>query len=510
MENLLETFNERRGDLWSELINHLGISVVSLLIAMLIAIPLAIWVVRHPKVAETGLQIAGILQTIPSLALLGLLIPIVGIGTTPAIIALVIYALLPIFQNTYLGISEIDPAIEEAADAFGMSKMRKLFKVELPMARPAIVSGIRTAMVLIIGTATLAALIGAGGLGTFILLGIDRNDMPLIIIGTISAALLSIILSSLIRWFERAKPWHSMVGLAILIILLGGGGVYSAYANRQQTVTIAGKLGSEPEILINMYKDLIEAEDADINVEIKPNFGKTTFLYNAVKNDQIDIYPEFTGTVLETLIDDESIDTQGLSEEETYNQAKEHLQKQDQLTLLEPMSYNNAYALAVSDEFKEEEHLGTISDLANIQSDIQAGMTLEFIDREDGLRGIEELYDLDFETSSMEPALRYQAIDDGRVNLIDAYSTDSELREYHLSILEDDKGLFPKYQGAPLMSTAFADDNPQVVEALDKLGGKITEEEMQEMNYEVNVEEETPADVAHSYLTENGLLEEDE
>lgn len=218
MENLLETFNERRGDLWSELINHLGISVVSLLIAMLIAIPLAIWVVRHPKVAETGLQIAGILQTIPSLALLGLLIPIVGIGTTPAIIALVIYALLPIFQNTYLGISEIDPAIEEAADAFGMSKMRKLFKVELPMARPAIVSGIRTAMVLIIGTATLAALIGAGGLGTFILLGIDRNDMPLIIIGTISAALLSIILSSLIRWFERAKPWHSMVGLAILII----------------------------------------------------------------------------------------------------------------------------------------------------------------------------------------------------------------------------------------------------------------------------------------------------
>ncbi len=509
MENLLKTFNERRGELWSELLNHLGISVISLLIAMLIAIPLAIWVVRHPKVAETGLQIAGILQTIPSLALLGLLIPLVGIGTTPAIIALVIYALLPIFQNTYLGISEIDPAIEEAADAFGMPKMRKLFKVELPMARPAIVSGIRTAMVLIIGTATLAALIGAGGLGTFILLGIDRNDMPLIIIGTISAALLSIILSSLIRWFERAKPWHSMVGLAILIILLGGG-VYSAYANRQQTVTIAGKLGSEPEILINMYKDLIEAEDADINVEIKPNFGKTTFLYNAVKNDQIDIYPEFTGTVLETLIDDESIDTQGLSEEETYNQAKEHLQKQDQLTLLEPMSYNNAYALAVSDDFKEEENLETISDLANIQSDIQAGMTLEFIDREDGLRGIEELYDLDFETSSMEPALRYQAIDDGRVNLIDAYSTDSELREYHLSILEDDKGLFPKYQGAPLMSTEFADDNPQVVEALDKLGGKITEEEMQEMNYEVNVEEETPADVAHSYLTENGLLEEDE
>ncbi|MDN6257240.1 MAG: glycine/betaine ABC transporter permease, partial [Tetragenococcus halophilus] len=291
---------------------------------------------------------------------------------------------------------------------------------------------------------------------------------------------------------------------------LGGGGVYSAYANRQQTVTIAGKLGSEPEILINMYKELIEDEDSDINVEVKANFGKTSFLYNAVKNDQVDIYPEFTGTVLESLIDDESIDTQGLSEEETYSQAKEKLQEQDQLTLLEPMSYNNAYALAVKDDFKEEQQLESISDLASIQSDIQAGMTLEFIDREDGLRGIEDLYDLDFETSSMEPALRYQAIDDGRVNLIDAYSTDSELRQYHLSILEDDKGLFPKYQGAPLMKTEFADDNPQVVEALDKLGGKITEEEMQEMNYEVNVEDQAASDVAHNYLADNGLLEGDE
>src|SRR5699024_2352004 len=176
--------------------------LASLVIAMVIAIPLAIWVVRRPRWAEGLLQIAGTLQTIPSLALLGLLIPLVGIGTTPAVIALVIYALLPIFQNTYLGISEIDPAIEEAADAFGMSRMRKLFKVELPMARPAILSGFRTAKVLIIGTATLAAVIGAGGLGTFFLLRIDRHNMSLIIIGTVSAALLAIILRSLIHWFE--------------------------------------------------------------------------------------------------------------------------------------------------------------------------------------------------------------------------------------------------------------------------------------------------------------------
>lgn len=507
MAELIQTFNERRGDLWTELLHHLSISILSLLIAMVIAIPLAIWVVRRPKIAEIGLQIAGILQTIPSLALLGLLIPLVGIGTTPAVIALVIYALLPIFQNTYLGISEIDPAIEEAADAFGMSRMRKLFKVELPMARPAIISGIRTAMVLIIGTATLAALIGAGGLGTFILLGIDRNNMSLIIIGTVSAALLAIILSSLIHWFERARPRHSLVALILLLIFLGGGGLYSVLANRQETVTIAGKLGSEPEILINMYKQLIENEDPKIKVELKPNFGKTTFLYNAVKNDQIDIYPEFTGTVLETLIKD-SVNSQKLSEKETYQQAKKLLLQQDQLTLLKPMKYNNTYAVAVTDQFKKQHHLNNISDLKAIESDLTAGMTLEFIDREDGLKGIKRLYGLDFKTRSMEPALRYQAIHDGRVNLIDAYSTDSELRQYHLSILTDDKGLFPKYQGAPLMKEDFAKKHPQIVKALNQLSDQITEEEMQEMNYKVNVKKHSPASVAQNYLQQKHLLKE--
>ena len=199
MQTLIQTFMDRRSDLLTALWQHLGISLAALVIAMVIAIPLAIWVVRRPRWAEGLLQLTSVLQTIPSLALLGLLIPLVGIGTVPAVIALVIYALLPIFQNTYLGISEIDASIEEAADAFGMSRMRKLFKVELPIALPQIIAGIRTALVLIIGTATLAALIGAGGLGTFIMLGIDRNDTSLLLIGAISSALLALLFSALVR-----------------------------------------------------------------------------------------------------------------------------------------------------------------------------------------------------------------------------------------------------------------------------------------------------------------------
>lgn len=222
MNELINTFSERKDDLLSAIFEHLAISLSALLIAIVIAIPLAILLSQRKKLAEVVLQITSILQTIPSLALLGLLIPFVGIGTVPALIALVVYALLPIFQNTYIGLSEIDPSIEEAADAFGMSRMRKLIRVELPMAMPVIISGVRTALVLIIGTATLAALIGAGGLGTFILLGIDRNDPNLTLIGAISSALLAIIFSTLIRFLQNRSGKVTLIALGVICLSIGG------------------------------------------------------------------------------------------------------------------------------------------------------------------------------------------------------------------------------------------------------------------------------------------------
>ena len=507
MNQIIQILSERRGDLGIALLQHIQISLISLLIAMVIAMPLAFWTVKHAKVAEFLLQIASILQTIPSLALLGLLIPLVGIGTVPAVIALIVYALFPIFQNTYLGLTEIDPALEEAADAFGMSRMQKLVKVELPLAMPTIISGIRTALVLIIGTATMAALIGAGGLGSFILLGIDRNNTALIIIGAVCSGALAIILSALIKWLEHASVKTALGVLTVSVLFLAGSGVYETVANQKETITVAGKLGSEPEILINMYKELIEQGDSHIQVTLKPNFGKTTFLFSALKNNKIDIYPEFTGTILETFAKT-PVKTTGLSEKETYDKAKELANKQDKLTLLRPMAYDNTYALAVKTSFKQKNHLKKISDLANITNKLKGGMTLEFIDRGDGFKGIKKLYGIDFPVKSMEPALRYQAIDQNKVNIVDAYSTDSELRQYHLSILKDNKHNFPIYQGAPLMSNDFARRHPQVVRSLNKLAGKITEKQMQEMNYEVNVKNMDPGQVAHHYLVKQHLLKE--
>ncbi len=507
MENIYQTFLERKGDLLKALLQHLNISFFALLIAALIAIPLGIYFSRHQKGAQWMLQLASIFQTIPSLALLGLLIPVVGIGTPPALIALVIYAILPIFQNTYTGLVGIDSSLKEASEAFGMSFWQKLKKVELPLALPMIISGIRTSLVMIIGTATLAALIGAGGLGTFILLGIDRNNPSLTLIGAVSAALLAIVFNFVIQFLQKRSAKLALVAILLLGVGLGGWQLKNSDIFAKREIVIAGKLGSEPDILIEMYKALIEEENPKVNVTLKPNFGKTSFLFSALEHGQIDIYPEFTGTVLGSLVHyDKELPKDA---QETYALANELLQKEFQMTLLPPMKYENTYALTVTNDFAEKNHLETISDLKKVQNQMTAGFTLEFADREDGYLGLNQTQGLQFkEVKTMEPALRYEALKNNNVQIIDAYSTDAEIKAYDLKILGDDLHYFPSYRGAPLMLTSFKEEHPEIVKALDKLTNQITEDEMAAMNYEVQVEKKAPKTVANEYLRKNQLLKE--
>ncbi|MBG9983132.1 ABC transporter permease/substrate-binding protein [Aerococcaceae bacterium DSM 111020] len=504
MSDVLNEFQARFPEWVSALLEHLQISLVAILIAILIAIPAAILVMRHQKLKEFILQMTGVFQTIPSLALLGLFIPFLGIGRVPAIVALVIYAIFPILQNTVTGFEQIDPVLEEAGTAFGMNRKEKLLTYQIPLAMPVIISGIRTTTVLIIGTATLAALIGAGGLGSFILLGIDRNDSALILIGAISSALLAILFNILLKWIARL-PLKQM-GLIFLAVVLLTGASFMPQAFQfggQDTLVVAGKLGAEPEILMNMYQQLIEQE-TDIEVEIKPNFGKTSFLYEALKSGEIDIYPEFTGTIVASLLEEDvAVET---DPETVYQQAKDGIYAQDDLVLLKPMDFQNTYAVAVTKEFAQENQLETISDLHRVEDQSQAGFSLEFADRPDGGVGLQEVYGLNLAVSTMEPSLSYSAIATNDVQIIDVYSTDSQIIEYNLTLLEDDKQLFPPYQGAPLLREETLAEYPMLEDILNQLAGKITEEEMQQMNYAVNVEGESAQDVAHDYLDSIGLL----
>lgn len=504
MNDLVRTLIERKTDLVTALYEHLQISLISLILAIFIAVPLAILLSEKKKVNEGVLQVTGVFQTIPSLALLGLFIPFMGIGKIPAITALVIYAIFPIYQGAVTGFSEIDPSLEEAATAFGMTKWEKLRKYRLSLAMPIIMSGVRTSAIMIIGTATLAALVGAGGLGSFILLGIDRNNSSLILIGAISSALLAIIFGGLIKVLQNKKPKTILISLILTVgIVLISLVPFKSKANKK--LVLAGKLGAEPEILINIYKELIE-DETDIKVELKPNFGKTSFLYEALKAGSIDIYPEFTGTITSSLLKEDNGKVSN-DPEEVYNLARDKVLAQDSLIYLRPSKFQNTYVLAVRKDYASKNNLEKISDLKNIENDVNAGFTLEFNDREDGNLGLKSLYDLNFDVKTMEPALRYTAISNKSIDVTDVYSTDSQIIANNLKTLEDDKKLFPPYQAAPLLREETLKEYPELEEVLGKLSGKISSEEMTKMNYAVDVDGRSANEVAREYLIKEKLID---
>lgn len=255
--------------------------------------------------------------------------------------------------------------------------------------------------------------------------------------------------------------------------------------------------------MIHMYQELITRK-TNIAVELKPNFGKTAFLYEALKAGSIDLYPEFTGTITFSLLKEPP--PLGHDARSVYEAARDEIKIQDNLAYLEPMSYQNTYAVAVPRSYAEANGLTSISDLHKVENRAIAGFTLEFNDREDGNRGLASLYGLHLQVRTMEPALRYQAISQGIIQITDAYSTDSELKQYGLVPLKDDKQLFPPYQGAPLMRQETLDAHPELKEILEQLSGRITEEEMSAMNYDVRVNKRKARDVAIEYLKNNGLI----
>ena len=491
MNKLILTFLEKKDELFSGIVEHIQISFIALIIALIIAIPLGIYLSYHKKLANIVIAINGVIQTIPSLAILALLIPIVGIGRKPAIIALILYALLPILHNTYTGITGVDPMYMVTSRALGMNKFQQLTKVQLPLAMPVIMTGVRTAAVLIIGTATLASLVGAGGLGKLILLG------------AIPAALLAILFDFIFKQLEKLSIKKILIFLILITFACLFGSISSFNNTKKDKLIISGKLGSEPEIVINMYKILIE-ENSKLGVELKPGLGKTSFVFNALKNGNIDIYPEFSGTAVFTFLNETPVNNNA---EDVFNQAQKGMETKFKMVMLKPMKYNNTYAIAVSKKFADENNLKTISDLARVKDKIKAGFTREFNDREDGYPGLKKLYQFEIPNiKEFEPKLRYVAVQSGDINLVDAYSTDPELAQYNMVILKDDKHLFPPYQGSPMMREETLKKYPELKKILEKLSGKISDEEMSTMNYRVSVKGEKAEDVAREYLRNAGII----
>jgi osmoprotectant transport system permease protein len=511
MKEFLDFLQSQSGKLLQQTLTHINLTLVSVAIAIAIGVPLGILIARRRRLAALILGFAGVMQTIPSIALLGFMIPLLGIGPRPAIVALFLYALLPIVRNTYTGITGVDPTVKEAARGMGMTGKQVLFKVELPLSMPVLIAGIRTATVINVGVATLAAYIAAGGLGEFIFGGIALNNTYMILAGAIPAALLALLFDFLLGRLQKKLRWKAglaaLLGLCLLFYamqpvaspgsLLAGFtpefmgrmdgylGLKKVYGLRMRNVVIndavmyqamhedkldvisgystdgrikafdlvtltddkaifppyyaaplirpailqqypelegalnllsgritdsvmtllnyqadflkkspetvartflqqqglyrtprfgnkgvvriGSKIFTEQYILVEMYRMLIEGH-TDLAVSSKTGLGGTKICFDALANNQIDLYPEYTGTGLLVLLQPSPAEVARLvtHKDSVYQYVQAQFMQQYHLRWLQPIGFNNAYALMMQRKKAEELQIRTISDLAKI------------------------------------------------------------------------------------------------------------------------------------------------
>ncbi|MBU3110979.1 ABC transporter permease/substrate-binding protein [Clostridium lacusfryxellense] len=512
----------RKSEILNLLVQHIQLTIFSILLAVLIAVPLGILIVRYRKLSVPVIGFTNVVQSIPSLALLGFLIPVLGIGSKPAIIMVVMYSLLPILKNTFTGLTNIDPSLIEAANGMGLTQTQVLLKVRFPLAMPIIMSGIRISSVTAVGLMTIAAFIGAGGLGYLVFSGVQTVNNNMILAGAIPACLLAIVLDFVIGKIEyivipdgirttsnktkttnkffNSKKFKLAVSLIVLICIVFS--VSTTFVKSKDTIIVGSKNYNEQLVLGNMVASLIENK-TKYKVERKMNLGGSLVILNAIKADAIDMYVEYTGVALVNIMKKESI-----SDPDTvYNIVKEGFKKDYNVEWLKPLGFNNTYELAMKQDLAKKYNLNTISDLAKVSSLLDLGCTMEFANRMDGYLGLQKVYNLKFKNvKGIDGGLRYTALQNEETQVVDAFSTDGLLQKFKLKRLVDDKKLFPPYYAVPIVRAEILEKYPDIKPVLLTLAGKVTAEDMQKLNYKVD-QGEDPKTVAEDFLKSKKLID---
>lgn len=504
MTDLLSFWLAHKSELLAMLGQHVLLVALSTTAAILLGVPAGILAVRRPSIGQPLLAVSNIAQTIPSLALLGFLIPIPvigGVGPRAAIVALILYALLPIMRSTAAGLRGIDPAILEAGVAMGMTPRQLLRLVELPLALPAIVAGIRVATVIGVGTATIAAAIGAGGLGEYIFRGLSMVDGTVILAGAIPAALLALTADGLLGLIERRLSrgrgsWSSRPAIALLVLLIGvavTAMIGSAGTNR---VVIGSKNFTEQVILGELLAQAIERE-GDLTVVRKLNLGGTFICDRAVRSGDIDLYVEYTGTALTAIFRDQV----GRDAGAVLERVRERYAAQG-LTVGSPLGFNNTFAILVRGGEARRLGLRAIGDLRRVQASWQPGFGYEFIEREDGYQGLARTYGLRFTRAPrvMDLSLIYPALANAQVDVIAGDATSPHIAALDLVMLEDDLSYFPPYDAVPVVRTTALLKHASLGRALERLARTVSEVEMRAMNHAVDVQRRDLRAVVRDFL----------
>lgn len=510
---------------WTELLTllrqHLWLVFISMLIAVVIGIPAGVLLTRKQSLRGPVLGVANVMQTIPSLALFGFLLPlpfIGGIGARTAIVALVLYALMPIMRNTVTGILGVDRNVREAAVAMGMTDRQILWQVELPLAMKVILTGVRVATVIAVGVATIAAEVGAGGLGVYIIRGLRQYDNNLLLAGAVPAALMALAADFSLGILEQRFSVDTSIGkrravvnrivlVAIgLLVLVGAFGAWrGSRAGSQSTagvgrVVVASKDFTESGLLAEIVAQILEARG--VVVERKFELGGN-LPHDALVAGQIDLYPEYTGTAYTAILKHPPI----TDPRAVYAQVKQEYAEKFKVTVSEPLGFENTFAILVRGAEARRLGLRTISDAAPHARAWRAGFGQDFMSRADGYPGFSKAYGLKFadQPREMNLSLTYIALSTGQVDLIAGNSTEGRIAALDLFQLEDDRRYFPPYEAVYLVrpTTLFA--VPALAEVLKKLAGAISTDEMRQLNYEVDANKRSQAEVVREWIKRKGF-----
>lgn len=485
---------------------HLRLVLLALAIALLVGLGTGLLSARRPRLARAMLALSAWIQTVPAIALLAIMVPslaaiasltgvrIASIGELPALIALVLYALLPIVRGVLVGLASVDHAVSLAARAVGMTDRQRLLEVELPLSAPSILSGLRTAAVWTVGMATLATPVGARSLGNLIFAGLSTRQLDSVLEGCAAAAGLALLLDALLGALERrARGRHAMralrgavIGVALSALVFGLAPSLAADRGRPP-LRIGAKSFTEQLILAEVLRCALD--DGETPIEVRPSLG-TTVAFDALRAGDLDAYVEYTGTAWTTLLERDA----PIERDAMFREVEQALRRDHDVRVAARLGFENAYAVVVRDDDAAE----SIDDLSR-RSHLRFGADYEFFAR-DEWRQIVERYGLaSSEQVTMDPTLLYEALHAGEVDAIAGYTTDGRIDTLSLRVLPDTRGALPPYDAIVLVSGALASAHPDALARLSALEGTIDAARMRRWNAAVDGGAATPATSASEH-----------
>jgi osmoprotectant transport system permease protein len=462
------------------LTSHVLVSLTALALGLGISLPLAILSVRRPVLRGALLGVASVVQTIPGLALLALFYPVLlalaalservfgkgfsALGFLPSVLALALYSMLPVLRNTVAGLDGIDQRLRDAGRVVGMTPGRLLRDIELPLALPVIMAGIRTSAVWVIGTATLATPIGQESLGNYIFTGLQTQNWVFVVFGCVAAAVLALVVDQLLALIQSGIGARKRVRIAIgtlglitvtLIALLPG------LTQTRASYVIGAKTFTEQYVLAALIQQKLNA--SGLSASQRQGLGSNV-LFDALASGEIDVAVDYSGTLWANRMQRSDV----LPREQVLKALSAWLETKHGIRLLGGLGFENAYALAMKRQKADALGIKSLADLSRHAGALSIAGDYEFFSRPEWA-ALQKAYSLNFRTQrQMQPEFMYKAVSSGEVDIISAYTSDGQIASLNLVVLDDPRHAIPPYDAILLLSPKRAQDE-KLIAALKPL-----------------------------------------